>query len=81
MGDPEQEFLQAMATVGINLNHYALRRYMDDMTLTTAPHVAERCYAELKEALTRARVRLSEDKCTAWAKDEKPDTQKARVLW
>ena len=52
------------------------------MTLITAPQIAERCYAELKEALTRAGMKLNEDKCTAWATDGKPpETQKARALW
>ena len=52
------------------------------MTLITAPQIAERCYAELKEALTRAGMKLNEDKCTAWTTDGKPpETQKARALW
>ena len=55
---------------------------MDDMTLITAPQIAERCYAELKEAQTRAGMKLSEDKCTAWTTDGKPrETPKARALW
>ena len=45
---------------------------MDDMTLITAPQIAERCYAELKEALTRAGMKLNEEKCTAWTTDGKP---------
>ena len=82
MGDPEHEFFQAVASERINPNHFALRRYMDDMTLVTAPHVAERCYAELKEALARSGVKLSEDKRTAWATDGKPPAaQEARALW
>jgi hypothetical protein len=82
MGDPEQELVQAMASVGINPNHFALRRYMGDMALFTAPQVAESCYAELKEALTRAGVKLNEDKCTAWTTYGKPpETQKAQALW
>ena len=53
---------------------------MDDMTLVATPHKA--CYSELKEALARARMKLSEDKCTAWATDGRPPTtQKARTLW
>ena len=81
MGDPEQDFVQAVANVGINPDHFALRRYMGDMTLITAPQVAERCYAELKEARARAGMKLNEDKRTAWTTDGKPpDTQKARAL-
>ena len=45
---------------------------MDDMTLITAPQVAESCYTELKEALTRAGMKLNEDKCTAWTTDGRP---------
>ena len=37
MGDPEQEFFTAMAQAGVDPNHFALRRYMDDITLISAP--------------------------------------------
>ena len=55
---------------------------MDDMALITAPRIAERCYAELNEALTRAGMTLNEDTCTAWTTDGRPPvTPKARALW
>ena len=37
MGDPEQEFFIAMAQAGVDPNHFALRRYMDEITLISAP--------------------------------------------
>ena len=82
MGDPELEFFAALAQAYVNPNHYALRRYMDDITLIAAPQVADKCYSELKAALTRAGMKLNEDKCTAWTTDGKPpESQQARTLW
>ena len=72
IGDPEEEFFQAMARAGINPNNFALQRYMDDMTLAAAPTDAEKCYTELRDALTRAGVMLNEDKRAAWATDGDP---------
>ena len=40
MGDPEEEFFQAMAREGINPNNFVLKRYMCDLTLIAAPPVA-----------------------------------------
>ena len=54
MGDPEHDFFQNLAYAGMDPTHFALRRYMGDMTLITAPQVAERCCEALKEALTKA---------------------------
>ena len=72
MGDPEQEFFTAMAQAGADPNQFALRRYMDDITLITAPRIADKSYEELKEALTRAGMKLNEEKCTAWTTDGRP---------
>ena len=69
MGDPEEEFFQAMARPGVIPNNFALKRYMGDVTLVAAPREADNCYTELRDALTRAGVKLNEDKCTAWATD------------
>ena len=41
MGDPEQEFVQAMARNGINPNNFALRSYMGDLALIAAPEWQE----------------------------------------
>ena len=82
MGDPEQEFFTEMAQTGTNPNHFSLRRYMDDITLITAPHIADKCYSALKEALIRAGMKLNEDKCTAWTTDGRPpEDQVSRTLW
>jgi hypothetical protein len=72
MGDPEQEFFTAMAHAGVEPKHFALRRYMDDITLIAAPQYADKVYEELKDSLTRAGMKLNEDKCTAWATDGRP---------
>ena len=72
MGDPEHEFFQNIAFAGTNPTHLALRRCMGGMTLIATPQVAEQCCAELKEALTKAGLKLNEDKCTAWTTDGKP---------
>ena len=81
MGDPEHDFFQNLAYAGMDPTYFALRRYMDDMTLITTPQAAERCYEALTEALTKAGMKLSEDKFTAWTTDGKPpDTQEARTL-
>ena len=81
-GDPEQEFFMALAQAGVSPNHFALRRYMGDITLIPAPHVADKCYSELNEALIRAGMKLSEDNCTAWTTGGRPpEEQLARTLW
>ena len=72
MGDPEEELFQAMTRAGINTNNFALKRYMSDMTLIAAPREAETCYTDLRDALTWARMKLNEDRCTAWATDGYP---------
>ena len=82
MGDPEHDFFQNLAYAGMGPTHFALRRYMDDMTLITAPQVAERCYETLKEALAAAGMKLNEDTFTDWTTDGKPpETENARTLW
>ena len=80
-GDPEDECFPAMARAGTNPNNYSLKGYMDDITLIVAPMEAGKCYTELRGALTKAGVKLNEDKCTAWTTDGNPTTPTARTLW
>ena len=72
IGDPEEELFQALAGAGTNPNNFSLERYMGDIPLIVAPMVAEECYTELRDALTKAGVKLNEDKRTTWAADGNP---------
>ena len=79
---PEVGFYRAMAEARVEPPSMYFNRHMDDITLVTAPSVADVCFVASGYTLIDAGVKLNGDNCTERTTDGiKPETPLALALW